>query len=37
LNPNEKVIEGNQVVFQSEENERFIANPDGFIDNDTIL
>lgn len=37
MNPNEKVIEGNQVVFQSEENERFIANPDGFIDDDTIL
>ena len=37
LNPNEKVVEGNQVVFQSEENERFIANPDGFINDDTIL
>lgn len=37
LNPNEKVVEGNQVVFQSEKNERFIANPDGFIDDDTIL
>ena len=37
LNLNEKVVEGNQVVFQSEENERFIANPDGFINDDTIL
>ena len=37
LNLNEKVVEGNQVVFQSEENEIFIANPDGFINDDTIL
>lgn len=37
LNPKQKVVEGNQVIFQSEENEMFIANPDGFIDDDTIL
>ena len=37
LNPSKNVVEGNQVVYQSEENPRFIANPDGFIDDDTIL
>ena len=37
LYPKQKVIEGNQVVYQSEENPRFIANPDGFVDDDTIL
>ena len=37
LNPDKKITEGNQVVFQSEENEMFIANPDGFINDDTIL
>lgn len=37
LNPEENVVEGNQVIYQSKENERFIANPDGFIDDDTIL
>ena len=37
LNPSKNVVEGNQVVYQSEENPRFIANPDGFVDDDTIL
>ena len=37
LYPKQKVIEGNQVVYQLESNEMFIANPDGFIDDDTIL
>ena len=37
LNPSKNVVEGNQVVYQSEENPRFISNPDGFIDDDTIL
>ena len=37
LYPEQKVIEGNQVVYQLESNEMFIANPDGFIDDDTIL
>ena len=37
LNPSKNVVEGNQVVYQSEENPRFIANTDGFIDYDTIL
>ena len=37
LNPSKNVVEGNQVVYQSEENPRFISNPDGFVDDDTIL
>ncbi len=37
LNPTKNVVEGNQVVYQFEENPRFIANPDGFVDDDTIL
>ena len=37
LNPSKNVVEGNQVVYQAEENPRFIANPDGFVDDDTIL
>ena len=37
LNPLKNVLEGNQVVYQYEENPRFIANPDGFVDDDTIL
>lgn len=37
LNPSQNVVEGNKVVYQSESNDRFIANPDGFIDEDTIL
>ena len=37
LNPSKNVVEGNQVVYQSEENPRFISNPDGFIDEDCIL
>ena len=37
LNPSKNVVEGNQVVYQLESNEMFIANPDGFIDDDTIL
>ena len=37
LNPSKNVVEGNQVVYQYEENPRFIANPDGFVDDDTIL
>ena len=37
LNHSKNVVEGNQVVYQSEENPRFISNPDGFIDDDTIL
>ena len=37
LNPSKNVVEGNQVVYQFEENPRFIANPDGFVDDDTIL
>ena len=37
LNPSKNVVEGNQVVYQSEENPRFISNPDGFVDKDCIL
>lgn len=37
LHPEKNVQEGNQVIYVSKKNDRFIANVDGFIDDDTVL